>query len=111
MSKGDQMINPAHCDWCAKGRPGPKALPLSYMRLFVIVQVVFILAVGTWAGVQLAKKVSTGEPVWIAIAMGYALAMSAAMVYLVPKMVRDWRGSKREQPCDKKREQPCDKST
>ena len=98
MSNG--VIDPAHCEWCAKGQPGPKPLPLSYVRLFVIVQVVFILAVGTWAGVQLVKKVATGEPVWAALAIMFGLAMVACAMYLAPKMVRDWRGSKREQrPC------------
>lgn len=102
MSKGNPMIDPAHCEWCAKGRPGPKALPISYVRLLVIVQVLFILATGQWAVVQLVKKVSTGQPVWIALAIMFALAMVAGTVYLAPKMVRDWRGVKREQPCDKK---------
>lgn len=95
MSKANPMIDPAHCEWCRQGQPGPKALPLSYVRLFVIVQVVFILAAGTWAGVHLTAKVSTGEPVWIALTMGYALAMVAATVFLTPRMVKDWRGVSR----------------
>lgn len=94
MSKAN-LIDPTHCEWCAKGRPGPKALPISYVRLLVIVQVVFILATGAWAVIHLAEKASTGEPVWIGLAIGYALAMTAATAVLAPKMVRDWRGVSR----------------